>query len=108
VVTVTVPSGSHGDEGEADINIVFEGFEDETIVLEEPVREGNGLTVTAPAGFDWYQWYLDSSMSPTVTTSPTTNLNVYGYLMPGLHYLTVIVDKGGYYFSKTLTFTVGY
>jgi hypothetical protein len=108
VVTVTVPSGSHGDEGEASINIVFEGFEDETIVLDEPVREGNGLTVTAPAGFDLYIWYLDGSNYGS-TTSPTTNLNLYsGNLRPGLHYLTVIVDKDGYYFSKTLTFTVGY
>jgi uncharacterized protein YjdB len=105
----------------AGINIVFEGLKDETIVLNEPVREGYGyeFILTAPAGFDLYRWYLDG-MYWGYTTNPTSSLSdlnhpwsgsgnwVAPVLTPGRHYITVIVDKDGYQFSKTLAYRVGY
>jgi uncharacterized protein YjdB len=90
----------------ATINVEFKGVENETIVLDELVHKGDMLNVTAPAGFDQYRWYVDSN-SYAPTTSPTTTLPVWS-LSLGLHYLTVIVDKGGNYFSMTVAFTVGY
>jgi uncharacterized protein YjdB len=99
---VTVQSSFDG----AEIDIVFEGPTDQTITLAEPVREGDMLTVTAPSGFDRYLWYLDSS-SQGETTNPTASVPVW-YITPGLHYLTVIVEKGGNHFSKTLKYRVGY
>jgi uncharacterized protein YjdB len=89
------------------VNVVFEKFEDETITLPEPVSGEDKLTVTAPPGFDRYLWYLDSNTYLTETTSSTTDLYVGNY-MPGVHYLTVIVEKDGYHFSKTLVYRVGY
>jgi uncharacterized protein YjdB len=101
---VTVQAGFAG----AGIDIVFEGPGDETMVLDEPVREGDMLTVTAPDGYDRYLWYLDNSSLGT-TNEPTRSLYFDSYyLRPGLHYLTVIVEKGGEHFSKTLAFRVGY
>jgi uncharacterized protein YjdB len=90
------------------IEIVFDGLEDETINLEEPVLAGSQLTITATSGFDRYLWYLDGTYMET-TTGPTLTYDVPGsYLPSGTYYLTVIVDEGGYHFSKTLTWTVGY
>jgi uncharacterized protein YjdB len=114
---VTVLASYNG----AGISIVFEGLEDETIVLNEPVREGYGyeFILTAPAGFDLYRWYLDG-MYWGYTTNPTSSLSdlnhpwsgsgnwVAPVLTPGRHYITVIVDKDGYQFSKTLAYRVGY
>jgi uncharacterized protein YjdB len=102
----------------AGINIVFEGLEDETIVLNEPISEGFGFILTAPAGFDRYRWYLDGNYWG-YTTNPTSSLYDLNHpwsgssspvpdLTPGRHYITVIVDKDGYQFSKTLVYRIGY
>jgi uncharacterized protein YjdB len=100
--TITVQPSFEG----AGVNIVFEGPEAETIVLDDPVREGDMLTVTAPAGYDRYLWYLDYD-SYGSTTDPTASVPVW-FITPGLHYLTVIVEKDGNHFSKTLAYRVGY
>jgi uncharacterized protein YjdB len=99
---VTVQTGYAG----AGISIMFEGFEDETITMDVPVSEADILLVTAPSGFDRYLWYLDFSLHGT-TTTPAMNLYVWN-LKPGLHYFTVIVEKSGNHFSKTLAYRVGY
>jgi uncharacterized protein YjdB len=100
--TVTVQASFTG----AGVNIVFSGFEDETFTLDAALNGTDTLVVTAPAGFDRYLWYVDYDFRGT---TPTRVLNTYASnLLPGLHYLTVIVDQGGYHFSKTLTFRVGY
>jgi uncharacterized protein YjdB len=88
----------------AGISIEFKGLEDETIILDEPVTGIGWMTLIAPAGFDRYRWYLDGSFYIS-TTVPGVNLRG-GNFTPGNHYLTVIVNEGGYHFSKTLTFTV--
>jgi uncharacterized protein YjdB len=90
----------------AAVNIVFSGFEDETITLDAMVNAGDEIVITAPSGFDRYLWYIDySSYSPK--TSPTLRIYASGFA-PGLHYITVIVDEGGNHFSKTVKYTVGY
>jgi uncharacterized protein YjdB len=86
------------------IEIVFIGFEDETITLTTEVDQGTNLNVTAPAGFDRYLWYWDGNFY-SLTTTPTYN---FYSPAPGRHYITVIVEEGDYHFSKTLIYTVGY
>jgi uncharacterized protein YjdB len=90
----------------AGISIEFNGLEDETIVLDDPVTGSDWITAIAPDGFDRYRWYLDDRFYIS-TTTPGVNLRVWN-LASGNHYLTVIVNEGGYHFSKTLTFRVGY
>jgi uncharacterized protein YjdB len=97
--TVTVQAGYTG----AGINIVFEGFTDETITLDVVPDGTDYITVTMPGGFDRYLWYWAYNSSGS-TTTPVINL----YAGPGLHYFTVIVDEGGNHFSKTLAYRVGY
>jgi hypothetical protein len=98
---VTVQSSFDG----AEVDIVFEGPTDQTITLD--VSSGTEwITVTAPAGYDRYLWYLDSSFQGA-TTNPTASVPV-GSIALGLHYLTVIVEKDGNHFSKTLAYRVGY
>jgi uncharacterized protein YjdB len=88
----------------AEVTIVFEGLEDETITLDTAVAPGNQLIITAPAGFDRYLWYMDGSFYGS-TTMPTRSFS----LGPGRHYISVIVEEGGHHFSKTLIYnTVGY
>jgi uncharacterized protein YjdB len=88
----------------AGVNVLFEGVEDETIILDARLSQGNQLVVTAPSGFDRYLWYFNDGSSWGLTTTPVF------YLWPaiGRHNITVIVEKDGYHFSKTLIFTVGY
>jgi hypothetical protein len=99
--TVTVQAAYNG----AGVSIVFDGPEDETIVLETPVNSGDLITVTAPSGYERYLWYLDGSRAGTTSSGELTL-----YWPPiGKHSLTVIVEKSdGSHFSKTLPFTVGY
>jgi uncharacterized protein YjdB len=96
--TVTVVEPRHG------ISVSFTGFEDETIELD-PVKQGDWLNVSAPAGFDRYLWYVDGSPYSGIPTSTlSTSIST-----PGLHYITVIVEKSdGFHFSKTVKYTVGY
>jgi uncharacterized protein YjdB len=99
--TVTVQASFTG----AGVNIVFEGFEDETITLDVTVNNGDTFVITAPAGFDRYLWYVDNERVKKynpVMTYPLSGLT------PGRHSITVIVDEDGYHFSKTLTYTVEY
>jgi uncharacterized protein YjdB len=98
--TVTVQASFTG----AGVNIVFEGFEDETITLETTVNQYDQLVVTAPAGFDRYLWYMDGYHYITITYPAQTFYSP----APGRHYITVIVAADGYHFSKTLIYTVGY
>jgi uncharacterized protein YjdB len=99
---VTVQSTFNG----AGVTIEFKGLEDENITVNGS-NGTNWITVIAPEGFDRYLWYSDLFYSYQTTTTPGMNLYVWG-LTPGLHYLTVIVEKGGNHFSKTLTYKVGY
>jgi hypothetical protein len=103
--TVTVQASYNG----AGITVVFEGPKDENITLNQSLggKYNEELTVIAPSGFDRYLWYLDG-WGPEQTTTAEATLYVGYLLTPGLHYFTVIVEKGGNYFSKTVTFTVGY
>jgi hypothetical protein len=90
----------------AAIEINFEGMEDETIELGI-VPQGTNFIITAPSGYARYLWYLDGGYEGT-TLIPTLTVTPYG-ILPGPHYLTVMVEKtGGSYFSKTVRYTVGY
>jgi uncharacterized protein YjdB len=100
--TVTVQATFNG----AGVNIEFRGFYDETITLDTTVSGMDELVITAPSGFDRYLWYMDNTYWEP-TTTPVLRYPV-AYIGIGLHYITVIVDQGGYHFSKTLTYTVGY
>jgi uncharacterized protein YjdB len=86
------------------VNIEFEGLEDETITLSKKVNQWDNIVVTAPSGFNRYLWYfdgVDDYWGATATYSRS-------YTAPGTHSITVIVEKDGKNFSKTLIFTVGY
>jgi uncharacterized protein YjdB len=90
----------------AELRIEFEGLADETITLDTAVDQWDQLVISAPAGFDRYLWYMGSDFMGE-TSNPETTYPLY-YVAPGRHYITVIVDEGGYHFSKTLIYTVGY
>jgi uncharacterized protein YjdB len=100
--TVTVQTSFTG----AGLNIVFEGLEDQTVTLAITKDKLEQFVITAPDGFDRYLWYMDSVFMGE-TPKPTVTYSIY-YVEPGRHYITVIVDEGGYHFSKTLAYTVGY
>jgi uncharacterized protein YjdB len=90
----------------AGLSIVFEGLEDETITLNVTVSQGDQFVITAPSGFGRYLWYLDGNHIDTEYTGTVTY--PVGWVTPGRHSITVIVEQGGYHFSKTLAYTVGY
>jgi uncharacterized protein YjdB len=99
--TVTVQPNYTG----AGVAVVFEGFTDETITLD--VSKGTDqITVTAPAGFDRYLWYVDATPMGSTTTHVVSQ-SVWNFPI-GLHYLTVIVEDGNNHFSKTLAYRLGY
>jgi uncharacterized protein YjdB len=90
---------------EQGINIVFSGIEDETIDLGV-VEGGSQIVITATGGFNRYLWYLNGEYMEK-TTGPTLSYDIPGgYIPPGTYYITVIVNDGGYHFSKTLAYTV--
>jgi uncharacterized protein YjdB len=86
------------------MSIVFKGLEDENITLNITLEQGSTLVITAPPGFDQYLWYFDDSSETAAIQSETFEVTA----KPGRHSITVIVKKGGYHFSKTLTYRVGY
>ena len=88
----------------AEVTIVFEGFEDETITLTTAVDQGDRLVITAPSGFDRYLWYRNNEFIEA-TSNPTAT---YPGSSPGRHNITVIVEEGGRHFSKTLIYKVRY
>jgi uncharacterized protein YjdB len=98
---VTVQTSYNG----AGVNIVFEGPVDETITLLDVVEAGL-ITITAPGGYERYLWYLDYKYRGE-TSDPEVSVPIWN-IAPGLHYLTVIVQKDGNHFSKTLAYRVGY
>jgi uncharacterized protein YjdB len=99
---VTVQASFNG----AGIQIDFEGFEDETITLGI-VPQGTDLVISAPSGYVRYMWYVDGLFRGITVESDITYSS--DGVAPGLHYLTVIVEKtNGSHFSKTVQYTVGY
>jgi uncharacterized protein YjdB len=98
---VTVQASFSG----AVVTIVFEGLEDETITLDT-TNGSYPVVITAPDGFDRYLWYEGGSYIGTTTTP--TMMYPYNVSTPGRYYITVIVEKDGNHFSKTLIYTVGY
>jgi uncharacterized protein YjdB len=101
--TVTVQTGYAG----AGVNIVFDKPGDETITLDGVPQAGAAFTVTAPSGYARYLWYVDNSYYGSSTDTPSMWIDYS--VVPGLHYLTVIVERSdGKHFSKTVEYTVGY
>jgi uncharacterized protein YjdB len=88
------------------LNIVFEGLEDETVTLDVTVSQGDQFVITAPSGFARYLWYFDGDSMDSENTE--TVIYPVGRVTIGRHYITVIVERGGKHFSKTLAYTVGY
>jgi hypothetical protein len=93
------------------VSISFLNPADPGITLTAPdieIARGDSVTVTAPAGYTAYTWYLgleaesaavtpDSANSATVDTTELT---------PGVHTLGVVIQDGEDFYSAELTLTV--
>jgi uncharacterized protein YjdB len=101
-VTVTVPP--------QEINVVFEGFEDEVIDMTGPdaalsLSAEDALNVAAPEGYSDYQWFVDGS---AYGSGSRLFKQSAGSWELGNHTLTLVVTAEGSHFSKSLQFTVTY
>ena len=107
----------------------FEGPGDETIVWSETMGDTITLAIANPTGatYEEFKWFFDNTDITTankgVTATPTwtTPVPQDGKLrffraaktalttVPGPHYITVLVkDSNGNWYSKRVTFSVGY
>jgi hypothetical protein len=96
------------EEGGLDLTITVASPSDETITLDKSddvnVSRGGSLSVTVTETFDSYEWILDGDLlSGEQSGSVTVDCSAED---PGYHYLTAIVETGGWFYSETLRFVV--
>ena len=102
-VSDTVTKDTHGD---LSFTITINDPNDETIKFDAnddfTVQQGNSFTIKVSESFDSYSWYLDSASTGTGNSINIDTSNID----PGVHKLTVFVEKNSELFSDTIRFTV--
>jgi hypothetical protein len=71
-----------------------------------PITTALEFTATVTGAYTTVQWYIDGALAPNGTTASIT-INGGAYISDlGIHRLSVVVIKGGAYYSKEITFMV--
>ena len=91
------------------LRITFTEFGDEEIDyaddIDTYVSLGDYFTVVVEGEYDYYMWYFNGSYWDEGIDSAVIDPWSYGY-MPGIFYITIIVEKNGVPYSKELAIRV--
>lgn len=101
------------DAGSAEASITFDNPNDPDVSFSgaadgDSVSQGTDLTLTAPAGYSSYTWYLNGTEAPTTGISATDNSATVttGDLALGTHSVALVVGDGANLYSAQVDITV--
>ncbi|MEI8095630.1 MAG: hypothetical protein WCG80_15575 [Spirochaetales bacterium] len=69
------------------------------------VLMNSSVVLTAPSGFDTYQWFVDGLYPPTTPAPP--NVYTYNAYSSGRHRIQIVASKNGDYYSDEVLIEVG-